>query len=88
MWLGETMAYTCAYYQSADATLEQAQIAKMDHVCRKLRLEQWRQRGGGRLRVGQSGVAHGKPLRRARACIQHFARADYIRARARHALPA
>jgi cyclopropane-fatty-acyl-phospholipid synthase len=39
MWLGETMAYTCAYYPSADATLEQAQIAKMDHVCRKLRLK-------------------------------------------------
>jgi cyclopropane-fatty-acyl-phospholipid synthase len=39
LWLGETMAYTCAYYPSADATLEQAQIAKMDHVCRKLRLK-------------------------------------------------
>jgi cyclopropane-fatty-acyl-phospholipid synthase len=37
-WLGETMAYTCAYYPSLEATLEQAQIAKMDHVCRKLRL--------------------------------------------------
>lgn len=39
MWLGETMAYTCAYYPTAEATLEQAQIAKMDHVCRKLRLK-------------------------------------------------
>jgi cyclopropane-fatty-acyl-phospholipid synthase len=39
LWLGETMAYTCAYYPSADATLDQAQIAKMDHVCRKLRLK-------------------------------------------------
>src|SRR4029077_17197585 len=38
LWLGETMAYTCAYYPSAQATLEQAQGAKMDHVCRKLRL--------------------------------------------------
>jgi cyclopropane-fatty-acyl-phospholipid synthase len=38
LWLGETMAYTCAYYPTAEATLEQAQIAKMDHVCRKLRL--------------------------------------------------
>ena len=38
LWLGETMAYTCAYYPSAAATLEQAQIAKMDHVCRKLRI--------------------------------------------------
>jgi cyclopropane-fatty-acyl-phospholipid synthase len=39
MWLGETMAYTCAYYPTADATLEQAQIAKMDHVCRKVMLK-------------------------------------------------
>jgi len=38
LWLGATMAYTCAYYPSADATLEQAQVAKMEHVCRKLRI--------------------------------------------------
>ncbi len=38
LWLGETMAYTCAYYPSAEANLDQAQIAKMDHVCRKLRI--------------------------------------------------
>jgi cyclopropane-fatty-acyl-phospholipid synthase len=40
LWLGDTMAYTCAYYPSVDATLEEAQIAKMDHVCRKVRLKQ------------------------------------------------
>src|SRR5580700_5129286 len=39
LWLGETMAYTCAYYAAAGASLEQAQIAKMDHVCRKLQLK-------------------------------------------------
>ncbi len=39
LWLGPTMAYTCAYYPTADATLEQAQVAKMDHVCRKLQLK-------------------------------------------------
>lgn len=38
LWLGETMAYTCAYYPTPEATLDQAQIAKMDHVCRKLQL--------------------------------------------------
>jgi cyclopropane-fatty-acyl-phospholipid synthase len=38
LWLGGTMAYTCAYYPTAQATLDEAQIAKMDHVCRKLRL--------------------------------------------------
>ena len=38
LWLGQTMAYTCAYYPSAETCLDQAQIAKMDHVCRKMRL--------------------------------------------------
>ena len=38
LWLGSTMAYTCAYYPRPDATLDEAQIAKFDHVCRKLRL--------------------------------------------------
>ncbi len=37
--LGPSMAYTCAAYPSADATLEQAQEAKFDLVCRKLGLE-------------------------------------------------
>jgi cyclopropane-fatty-acyl-phospholipid synthase len=39
LWLGATMAYTCAYYPTPDATLDAAQVAKMDHVCRKLRLK-------------------------------------------------
>ena len=38
LWLGQTMAYTCAYYRSATAVLDEAQVAKMEHVCRKLRL--------------------------------------------------
>ena len=38
LWLGSTMAYTCAYYPEPTATLDAAQVAKMDHVCRKLRL--------------------------------------------------
>jgi cyclopropane-fatty-acyl-phospholipid synthase len=39
LWLGSTMAYTCAYYPTPAAGLDEAQIAKMDHVCRKLRLK-------------------------------------------------
>lgn len=39
LWLDERMVYTCAYYDHPDATLEQAQLAKLDHVCRKLRLQ-------------------------------------------------
>ena len=32
------MVYTCAYFPSPRASLEDAQLAKMDHVCRKLGL--------------------------------------------------
>ncbi|GGY66009.1 SAM-dependent methyltransferase [Marinobacter zhanjiangensis] len=40
LWLDQAeMQYTCAYYETADATLEQAQLAKLEHVCRKLRLK-------------------------------------------------
>jgi len=39
LWLGSTMTYTCAYFPSPTAGLDEAQVAKMDHVCRKLRLE-------------------------------------------------
>jgi cyclopropane-fatty-acyl-phospholipid synthase len=38
LWLDREMLYTCAYFPSPDATLEDAQIAKMDRVCRKLQL--------------------------------------------------
>ena len=38
LWLDENMVYTCAYYPSPEATLEEAQFAKMHHVCRKVRL--------------------------------------------------
>lgn len=38
-WLDDQLVYTCAYYAQPDATLEEAQIAKLDHVCRKLRLQ-------------------------------------------------
>jgi len=36
--LGPTMAYTCAVYPHAEATLEEAQCEKFDLVCRKLGL--------------------------------------------------
>ena len=38
LWLDQQMSYTCAYFPTPDTTLEQAQFAKMDLVCRKLRL--------------------------------------------------
>ena len=40
LWLDrEVMQYTCAYFPHDAATLEEAQVAKLDHVCRKLRLQ-------------------------------------------------
>ncbi|QSP95194.1 class I SAM-dependent methyltransferase [Marinobacter salinisoli] len=40
LWLDQAaMQYTCAYYEQPDLTLEQAQLAKLEHVCRKLRLK-------------------------------------------------
>ena len=38
LMLGKTMAYTCAYWREAD-TLDEAQEAKLDLVCRKINLE-------------------------------------------------
>jgi cyclopropane-fatty-acyl-phospholipid synthase len=38
LWLDEQMVYTCAYFPNAESSLEKAQVAKMDLVCRKLRL--------------------------------------------------
>ncbi len=39
LWLDAEMLYTCAYFPDPAASLEDAQIAKMDLVCRKLRLQ-------------------------------------------------
>jgi len=36
--LGPSMVYTCAYWADGARTLEEAQTAKMDRVCRKLQL--------------------------------------------------
>ncbi|MCG6887640.1 MAG: cyclopropane-fatty-acyl-phospholipid synthase family protein [Proteobacteria bacterium] len=39
-WLDtEAMQYTCAYFPDPQISLEQAQIAKLHHVCRKLQLK-------------------------------------------------
>jgi len=39
-WLDtEVMQYTCAYFPDSEMTLEQAQTAKLHHVCRKLQLK-------------------------------------------------
>jgi len=38
LWLDRELIYTCAYFPTDACTLEDAQMAKMDRVCRKLRL--------------------------------------------------
>jgi cyclopropane-fatty-acyl-phospholipid synthase len=38
LWLDERMVYSCAYFRTGDESLDEAQVAKLDHICRKLRL--------------------------------------------------
>ena len=38
LWLDEAMVYSCAYFERPGDSLEQAQQAKLDLICRKLRL--------------------------------------------------
>ena len=39
LWLDQRMVYSCAYFRSADDSLDAAQEAKLDLICRKLRLK-------------------------------------------------
>jgi len=39
LWLDERMAYTCAYFPTPSTSLEDAQLAKFEHVARKLWLQ-------------------------------------------------
>lgn len=39
LWLDRRMLYTCAYFPTPAIGLEEAQVAKMQHICRKLRLQ-------------------------------------------------
>lgn len=39
LWLDSNMLYSCAYFRSADQSLEQAQIQKIDHILNKLMLK-------------------------------------------------
>lgn len=39
LWLDRELLYTCAYYPSPAATLDDAQLEKMEQICRKLRLQ-------------------------------------------------
>lgn len=68
LWLDPQLVYTCAYFPEPFSTLEQAQVAKMDHVCRKV----WLQPGE---RVVEAGCGWG-------ALALHMARHYGVRVRA------
>ncbi|MFR0689158.1 C17 cyclopropane fatty acid synthase CfaB [Enterobacterales bacterium AE_CKDN230030158-1A_HGKHYDSX7] len=39
LWLDPQMVYSCAYYETGNEDLASAQLAKLRHLCRKLRLK-------------------------------------------------
>lgn len=39
LWLDRRLVYSCAYFETPETTLDAAQEAKLDLICRKLRLE-------------------------------------------------
>jgi cyclopropane-fatty-acyl-phospholipid synthase len=39
LWLDRNRVYSCAYFKHADDSLDLAQEQKLEHICRKLRLE-------------------------------------------------
>jgi len=40
LWLDERKVYSCAYWRECNLTLEGAQAAKLDHICKKLMLRE------------------------------------------------
>ena len=39
LWLDQRMVYSCAYFENEKQDLDTAQLAKLDYICRKLRLQ-------------------------------------------------
>ncbi|MEX3969689.1 class I SAM-dependent methyltransferase [Paraburkholderia caribensis] len=39
LWLDERMVYSCAYFETGDETLDEAQVKKIDHILDKIRVE-------------------------------------------------
>ena len=39
LWLDSRMVYSCGYFERKDEDIDEAQTAKLEHICRKLRLK-------------------------------------------------
>ena len=39
LWLDRALVYSCAYFENPDVDLDAAQVAKLEHICRKLSLQ-------------------------------------------------
>jgi cyclopropane-fatty-acyl-phospholipid synthase len=39
LWLDREMVYSCAYFKTGEEDIDTAQAQKLDHICRKLRLQ-------------------------------------------------
>jgi cyclopropane-fatty-acyl-phospholipid synthase len=75
-WLDRELVYTCAYYESVESSLEEAQSAKLDLVCRKLQLRP----GEHVVEAGCGWGALALPLRRAGTGVQPLEGAAGLRA--------
>ncbi len=38
LWLDQRMVYSCGYFKTGEESIDEAQRAKLDHICRKLQL--------------------------------------------------
>ena len=79
LWLDDEMVYSGAYFADPAMTLDEAQRAKLDYVCRKLWLQAGRDGGRDRRRLGRAGPADGPRLRRHGQVVQHLEAADRLR---------
>lgn len=77
-WLGETLAYSCAYFCDGNESLDKAQRQKLELICRKLRLKKGERFldigcGWGSLvlhaAVEHGAAAHGITLSREQAAV-------------------
>jgi cyclopropane-fatty-acyl-phospholipid synthase len=79
LWLDERMVYSCAYFRTADATLDEAQLSKLDLVLDKLQI-----RDG--MRLLDIGCGWGGLLLRAAERFPHLTAVGITLAQRQHAL--